>query len=98
MVDSREMERALTSASAAAAGLSQLLAIRTGVSHLRSALVRPHHSTVAAAGLLGPKGLMHCGTVAAAPQRGGGRKSTEKEEKKRKHKGGEDFAEGGGVE
>lgn len=74
------------------------MAIRTGVSHLWSALVRPHHSTVAAAGLLSPKGLMHCGTVAAAPQRGGGRKSTEKEKKKkRKHKGGEDYADGGGV-
>lgn len=74
------------------------MAIRAGVSQLRSALVRPHHSTVAAPGLLSPKGLMHCGTIAAAPQRGGGRKSTEKEKKKREHEGGEDSVEGGGME
>lgn len=60
-----------TSASAAAAGLGQLLAIRTGVNHLGSVLVRPHRSSVAV-GLLSRKGVVHGGAVAAAPPRRAG--------------------------
>lgn len=70
-MDSRQLEGGLTSALAAAAGPSQLLAIRTGVNHLWSVGVRPHHSAVAVR-LLRLKGVMHCGTVAAAPGTGGG--------------------------
>lgn len=70
-----------TSASAAAAGLSQLLAIGTGVSHLGSAVVRPHRSAVAA-GLLSLEGVVHGGAVAAAPPPPGG------QEKKKRHEGG----------
>lgn len=54
-----------STSSLAAAALSQLLAIGTGVSHLMCILAHPDRRPVGV-GLLGLKRAMHLGTVAAA--------------------------------
>lgn len=56
-------------AAAAGGGLSQLLAIWTGVNHLVCVLAHPDRHPVGV-GLLGLKRAMHLGTVAAALVRG----------------------------
>lgn len=63
--------------SALAAGLSQLLAVRTGVNHLTGVGLRPHRRA-AAVSLLRLKGAMHCGAVAAAPEGGGGNREVDR--------------------
>lgn len=67
-----------TSSLAAAAALSQLLAIGTGVSHLVCILAQPDHRPVGVR-LLGFKRAMQFGTVAAAlaRRRHEGRKTKE---------------------
>lgn len=62
-------EPSTSSLAAAAAGLSQLLAIRTGVTHLMCIWAPPDHRPIGVR-LLGLKRAMHLGTVAAALTRG----------------------------
>ncbi len=58
-----------STSSLAAAALSQLLAIGTGVNHLMCILAHPDRRPIGVR-LLGLKGAMHLGTVAAALTRG----------------------------
>lgn len=80
-----------STSSLAAAALSQLLAIRTGVNHLMCVLAHPDCRPIGVS-LLGLKRAMHLGTVAAALTRGrheGGEKEIKDKQKR--------WCEGGGA-
>lgn len=73
-----------STSSLAAAALSQLLAIRTGVNHLMCVLAHPDCRPIGVS-LLGLKRAMHLGTVAAALTRGrheGGEKEIKDKQKR----------------
>lgn len=70
--------QASASSLAAVAGLSQLLAVGTGVTHLVRVLAHPDRRPVVRVRLLGLKRAMHLGTVAAA-LRGGRQEGGETE-------------------
>lgn len=70
--------QASASSLAAVAGLSQLLAVGTGVTHLVCVLAHPDRRPIVRVRLLGLKRAMHLGTVAAA-LRGGRQEGGETE-------------------